>query len=174
MWVFGYGSLMGDGWESQFKCTRRVRAVLAGYRRAFNKASVRNWGTKARPCPTLNVVKSDSSSCPGIAFAFPSEVGPRVRAYLADGEGNGFGLHAQAVRLDSSEIVDALVPLCAGPNLLPEKDLETIATMIVGTSGKDGSGVEYVDRVANELLKVGIDDPVVTELKLVVGRLASP
>ena len=93
---------------------------------------------------------------------------------MADGEGNGFGLHAQAVRLDSSEIVDALVPLCAGPNLLPEKDLETIATMIVGTSGKDGSGVEYVDRVANELLKVGIDDPVVTELKLVVGRLASP
>jgi cation transport protein ChaC len=45
MWVFAYGSLMSDGWENEWGCLRRCRAELGGYRRAFNKASVRNWGT---------------------------------------------------------------------------------------------------------------------------------
>lgn len=39
MWVFGYGSLMWDGWEQEFGCLRRCVAVLKGYRRTFNKAS---------------------------------------------------------------------------------------------------------------------------------------
>ncbi|WP_407150455.1 gamma-glutamylcyclotransferase [Bradyrhizobium sp. ORS 86] len=164
---------MGDGWEKQFRCSRRVRAVLDGYRRAFNKASVRNWGTKARPCPTLNVVKSESSSCPGIAFEFPSDAGAQVRAYLVEREGKGFELHELSVRIDSGATVNALVPLYAGPNLLPEGDLQAIARMILGASGTHGSGVDYVDRAANELLKAGIDDPVVNELKLLIGRLTS-
>lgn len=49
MWVFGYGSLMADGWKAQFVCTRRAVAELAGYRCAFNKASVANWGTAKTP-----------------------------------------------------------------------------------------------------------------------------
>ena len=37
MWIFGYGSLMWDGWESEFVCQERAMATLSGYRRAFNK-----------------------------------------------------------------------------------------------------------------------------------------
>jgi cation transport protein ChaC len=164
---------MGGGWETRFECIRRARSTLDGYRRAFNKASVRNWGTKERPCPTLNVVKSDSSSCPGIAFEFSRDVEARVRSYLAEREGKGFDFHALPVQLDSGEIVNALVPLYAGPNLLPDGDLHTIARKIVSTSGRDGSGVDYVNRVANELREVGVEDPVVTELKLIVRGLTS-
>lgn len=172
MWVFGYGSLMGDGLESHFKRSFRMPAILKGYRWAFDRASIRNWGAKAHPCPTLNVVKSDSSSCRGIAFEFPRDVGIQVRAYLVEREGKSFDLHALSVRLDSGADVNALVPLYAGPNLLPEGDLQAIAAMIVGTRGTHGSGVDHVIRAAGELLKAGVDDPVVTELASIPARLA--
>jgi cation transport regulator ChaC len=38
MWVFGYGSLMWDHWETQFGCLRSLVADLPGYQRVFNKA----------------------------------------------------------------------------------------------------------------------------------------
>ena len=40
MWIFGYGSLMFDGWEAACGCVDRKCAELPGYRRAFNKKSV--------------------------------------------------------------------------------------------------------------------------------------
>lgn len=70
MWVFGYGSLMGDKWEDKFGCARRCIAVLRGYRRTFNKASTKNWGTKETPCPTLNLEKADDGECTGIGLNF--------------------------------------------------------------------------------------------------------
>ena len=51
MWIFGYGSLMWDGWEATFDCKRKERAVLKGYARSFTKASVKNWGSKTAPGP---------------------------------------------------------------------------------------------------------------------------
>lgn len=54
MWIFGYGSLMWGGWEATYGCTERLWADLAGYRRAFNKKSVENWGMPQSPGLTLN------------------------------------------------------------------------------------------------------------------------
>jgi glutathione-specific gamma-glutamylcyclotransferase len=48
MWVFGYGSLMWDGWEQKLGGTHVERTVLADYRRSFNKNSTRNWGDIGR------------------------------------------------------------------------------------------------------------------------------
>jgi glutathione-specific gamma-glutamylcyclotransferase len=70
MWIFGYGSLMFDGWESDHGCVGRAWADLAGYRRVFNKKSVENWGTKKQPGLTLNLKESATSVCRGIAFEF--------------------------------------------------------------------------------------------------------
>ena len=77
MWVFGFGSLMTDGWEKGFDCIQRVTADLKGYRRAFNKASVANWGTRDCPCPTLNLVSEADAHCLGLRSSFPKHRGAK-------------------------------------------------------------------------------------------------
>jgi cation transport regulator ChaC len=69
MWIFGYGSLMFDGWEAACGCTDRKWADLPGYRRSFNKKSVESRGTREAPGLTLNLVRSAGHVCRGIAFA---------------------------------------------------------------------------------------------------------
>src|SRR6266516_5412200 len=58
MWIFGYGSLMFDGWEAACGCTDRKWADLPGYRRCFNKKSVESRGTREAPGLTLNLVRA--------------------------------------------------------------------------------------------------------------------
>jgi cation transport protein ChaC len=164
MWVFGYGSLMWDGWEARLSCTRRAVANLPGYRRAFNKLSVSNWGTKADPCPTLNLIESTDDTCRGIAFEFPAERAEQIRAYLAAREGRGFFLHSLGIYLDSGSRVEATVSLYEGKNVLVATDTNRIVRMIARAKGTKGSGAEYIQGVARELAKVGVTDPVVTEL----------
>lgn len=164
MWVFGYGSLMGDGWEASRGCTRRALAQLPGHTRAFNKASIRNWGTKSNPCPTLNLVPKMSSTCRGIAFEFPENRAGEIRAYLIEREGKAFVLRRLLICLDDGSTVEALVPIYSGKNLLPADDQAKLVRMILRARGSDGSGIEYVRGVARTLAEVGIDDPVVAEM----------
>jgi cation transport protein ChaC len=145
-------------------CTRRTRAELRGYQRAFNKASVRNWGTRAQPCPTLNVVKSASGTCRGIAFEFPEANEREVRDYLIEREGKAFPLRILPIRLDDGSVAEAAVPVYEGKNIIAARDLHVLEKMVRDARGTDGSGIEYVQGVANELKRAGIDDPVVAEL----------
>ena len=170
MWVFGYGSLMGDGWEAGHDCIRRTRAELRGYQRAFNKASVRNWGTKAQPCPTLNIVESKSATCRGIAFEFPEPKAQEIRDYLIEREGKAFALRLLPIFLDDGGAAVAIVPVYEGKNIIAARDHQVLEQMICGARGTDGSGIEYVQRVASELERAGIDDPVVAELAATIAH----
>jgi cation transport regulator ChaC len=91
MWVFGYGSLMGDGWEGS-RGVFVARTELRGYQRVFNKSVSKKLGDKAHPCPTLYIVESESGTCRGIAFEFADDQAQKVRAYLIKREGAGFVL----------------------------------------------------------------------------------
>jgi cation transport regulator ChaC len=106
MWVFAYGSLMSEEWDKDLGCIRRGKAQLRGYRRAFNKKSVRNWGTRQSPCPTLNVVASPNLSCWGIAYQFPDNRKLGVQAYLEDREGKDFVFEALQIELDDGSEVE--------------------------------------------------------------------
>ena len=171
MWVFGYGSLMWDGWEANQGCIRRVRAELHGYRRVFNKASVGNWGSKKCPCPTLNLTKSNSAHCQGMAFEFSDERKPRILKYLTKREGANFALRALPARLESGDDVIQLVPLYEGKNLIRPISVEQIAKMALRATGKDGSCVCYINGVARELRRLGIDDPAVSQLWLILSQI---
>ncbi len=164
MWVFGYGSLMWDGWEKTRGCVRRAQADLSGYRRVFNKASVKNWGTEKSPGPTLNLTKSDSAQCHGMAFEFPDEREQEIWTYLAKREGPGFALRPLPVHLEAEGEIAALVPVYEGNNLIHADSVEQIADMVLRASGKDGKCIKYVNGIAEKLHCLGIDDPAVSEL----------
>lgn len=167
-WAFGYGSLMWDGWESRLGCLDRLVATLPGYRRAFNKLSRINWGTKAAPCPTLNLQADPTATCQGMAFAFPAASKEELLAYLGEREGKNFALQPLPIRLGSGATVEAFVPLYTGKNLCGELSLIERVRMIRSAQGRDGTGINYVLGIAAKLDQLGIVDPAVRELQAAV------
>lgn len=169
MWVFGYGSLMWDGWEIKHGCRRRVQADLRGYRRALNKASVRNWGTKAHPGPTLNVIADGEATCRGVAFEFPDAAERAVIADLAEREG-GFDLRPLRVTLLDGENVDGITPVYAGKNVIVGKAAAEIAAMAAKAHGTSGSCADYVRNLAKQLQSLGVADQAIQEIAHLVDH----
>lgn len=165
MWVFGFGSLMTDGWEKDFECIQRVTAELKGYRRAFNKASVSNWGTRDCPCPTLNLVFEADARCIGIAFEFSEEKRGEVEAYLARREGRSFKLSIVVVIAECSGAVEALVPLYGGRNIIRSLDMQAAIGLASYAKGSSGKCTDYVFDVYEQLKSLGINDLAVTTMR---------
>lgn len=164
VWVFGYGSLIWDGWETALGCLKREAATLPGYRRSFDKLSQRNWGTKLAPCPTLNLQADPSASCRGMSFAFPNAIRNSLLDYLARREGKNFALRSCLIRFDSGAEVEALVAMYEGRNLCGDISLAERVRMVLSARGTDGTGIDYVLGLATKLDELGIDDPAVREL----------
>lgn len=163
MWVFGYGSLAWDNWSDRFGCLRRVTGELPGFRRSFDKGSVRNWGSKDNPCPTLNLAADPSRSCKGVAFEFPEARRNEVIAYLREREGKGFGLQPVEIRLESGDRVTAVAPIYSGKNLLSGRSPAELTAMARTAEGADGKCIDYAKNIATKLAELGIDDPEVAE-----------
>jgi cation transport protein ChaC len=172
VWVFGYGSLMWDGWEVDRGCLARVPAELRGFARAFNKLSIRNWGTRRDPGPTLNLVASNAS-CRGIAFEFAEACRADIVTYLAGREGKNFNLSEHLIVLAGGSTATALVPLYRGPNVMPTTGISEIVAMALRARGVSGSCADYIKAVADHLRKLGIDDPAVTDLSAALNTARS-
>jgi glutathione-specific gamma-glutamylcyclotransferase len=169
MWVFSYGSLMWDSWETDRGCLRRVTGELRGYSRSFNKLSVRNWGTRLYPA----LIASDSS-CQGIAFEFPEARRAEIVTYLIHREGKDFTLDEQPIVLAAGAMVAAaLVPFYHGPNIIPLTGAPGLAAMALRAKGVSGSGADYIKGIANHLRQLGIDDPAVADLCSALEKVTS-
>lgn len=172
MWVFGYGSLMYDGWQKEFGCLEVTQANLVGYARAFNKKSTVNWGSHGAPGPTLNVIAAPDSVCTGIAFRFDDELSDEVQAKLAVREGKSFYLVPIDVACQAGTI-RALVPLYQGRNLFETTDPMTLAAFAMDAKGTSGRCRDYIDAVHQQLRLLGIDDPAVSAVWKALQRLIS-
>lgn len=164
MWVFGYGSLTWDGWETKFGCTRRVIADLPEYCRSFNKKSTKNWGTVSAPGPILNLLNAPGEICRGIAFEFPDYQKYLIFSYLDKREGNGFQRNEIIVRIENQLEVSAFVNTYIGKNIIEGKTIEEIAQMVLSASGTNGTCLQYINGIAKELSSLGIEDAAVMEL----------
>ena len=168
MFIFGYGSLMWDGWENDFGCISKGKAGLKGHRRKFNKASVSNWGNKETPGPTLNIEQDESSVCEGMAFEFPENDKEKVLEYLKKREGKAFLLKEYTVILDNGNEVKAFTPIYEGKNILNET-LEELAKRASQAKGSSGKCVDYVLNIGTQIKSLGIDDEEVLKMAEMVN-----
>lgn len=166
MWIFGYGSLMWDGWEQQFDGEKIDGAGLKGYRRAFNKKSTTNWGTEQRPCPTLGLEKDESAACTGAAFRFPESQEEDVWVYLRDREGPSFDFVEVKVMLPSGQAVRAHVAINdpSARSYIGDRSPEEIASMMGGAEGDDGRCIDYLENTRAKLRSLSIEDDAVEKL----------
>lgn len=149
MWVFGYGSLMWDGWEDRFNGSRVDRAELSGYRRAFNKKSVRNWGTSEAPGPTLGLELEHGANCIGTAFEFPDAQRAAIQELLRKREGQSFALVELPVRLPDGRNVPALTPVNdrSRPTYIGNVPIAERALMATTASGTSGACLDYIRNI---------------------------
>lgn len=164
MWLFGYGSLMWDGWETRFGCRRRVHAIAPRHARIFNKKSLERWGTWDQPGLTLNLApaREETYACRGIAFEFPDDHQADVEAYLSDRE------TCEASDIDvhlPGATIMARTYIYDGPRLIEDGlPLHACATMILLAEGVAGSSYEYIRNVRDHLDRLDVSDPAVDEL----------
>ena len=171
MWVFGYGSLMWDEWESRFDCTERCVATIAGYKRVLNKASVANWGSASAPGPTLNLVGDADASCTGVAFNIPAAKEAEALAYLRIREGREFNSVPANARLADERVVVATVAIYAGRNLVSYANDDELVSKIMAARGTSGRAIDYVLSLVAQLSSMGVDDP---DLTRIAARLRAP
>ncbi len=176
MWIFAYGSLMWDGWEKSYSCSRTAKATLKGYQRAFNKKSRRNWGTEAAPGPTLGLEVAAAGQCVGIAFEFPDNSREAVLEDLRKREGRSFALAELEVVLDNGESVSAIVAV-NDPNAsthIGNLPVQQRAAMASAARGENGACADYVRNVHEKLKELGIVDTCVEEFtNAIEARLGS-
>lgn len=172
MWIFGYGSLMWDDWESEFEGEKSEGAVLRGYRRGFNKASVRNWGSAEEPCPTLGLDQEADAECIGSAFKFSDDREEEILAHLREREGSSFDIVEVEITLSDGREVNAYTAIndTSAHTYLGDKSIEEIAKMIEDTAGRKGECIEYVRNIRSRLEEQSIQDSAVEELWSAIER----
>jgi len=168
MWVFVYGSLIWNDWEIKFKCNNKKRAKLKGYGRIFNKNSVRNWGDKDNPCPTLNIIKNDEKFCEGIAFEFEDKRKDEILLCLKEREGKDFEFKEFNIKTYDGNQITAFVPIYTGKNIIKGKTKEELAEMAKKASGNCGKCSDYIKNIASRLDELGIEDIEVSSLAKII------
>jgi cation transport protein ChaC len=165
MWVFGYGSLMWDGWETALQGTRTDHAVLSGYRRSFNKKSTERWGTPNRPGPTLGLEPDGAAHCTGTAFEFPEARRAAVLDTLRSREGESFTLPELSVTLPDGRTVQAVTPVNdrSKRTYIGKASLGDRVAMARVAEGGAGKCIDYVLNIRARLQALGIADAAVEE-----------
>ncbi len=172
MWVFGYGSLMWDGWEKPFSGDRLPGALLRGFRRAFNKASSKNWGTSEKRGPTLGLEPDQDAEVVGIAFEFGKDRRQAILATLARREGRSFTLETHEILLPDGRAVQGIVPVNdrQSRTYIGNLAIDQRVQMALAASGASGSCADYVLKVQEELRSLDINDTHVDEFAQILQR----
>jgi cation transport protein ChaC len=165
MWIFGYGSLMWDGWEKKFNGIKYEKAILLKFERSFNKKSVKNWGSSEKPCPTLGLEKNEKGKCVGAAFEFDDDKEKEILNYLEKREGKSFKIKKLEIVLADKRTVLAYTPVndTNANTYIGNLSFEKRAEMVNTAKGSDGHCLEYIKNIRKMLSKIGVNDLIVED-----------
>lgn len=167
-WIFAYGSLM---WKYDFDVEERVKGVLEGYHREFNKKSTRGWGTREAPAPVLGL--ESGGECVGLAFRLADGYADEIIAGIDEREGSSYQRKMEEIHLEDGRTVTASVWInMRNFTYVGDEPIEERARMAVRAAGGNGAAVDYVLGTRRTLRELGEEDPHVEEFAEKVEELS--
>ena len=169
-WIFGYGSLV---WRPAFPHQRREPAYIDGFERRFWQASPLHRGTVERPGRVVTLLANSSARCWGMAYQVEASEAEGILTALDHRERTGYDrvrttLHVRGV----GPIEDVLLYIASPENqnyIGPESQITT-AAIISRAHGESGANREYLQKLAQGLDEMQVEDPHILELVSLVAR----
>ncbi len=165
-WLFGYGSLI---WRPNFKFEQRVRGYIEGYSRRFWQASTDHRGVPDSPGRVVTLNPEPGARCWGVAYRISGAEADKVLSQLDHREKGGYE-RVEMPFVAKDRVVQGTLQVLAylatpgNPNYVGETELQAIAEIVRTSEGPSGHNAEYVLRLAEALMDMGVDDDHVFEL----------
>ena len=166
-WIFASGSLM---WEPGFDHLEVQPALLKSYQRAFCIHSLYAWGTHEYPGLVLGLLPG--GSCHGLALRIHPDQEGDVLDYLDDRESAAY--RRLKVTIDITGRSTEAYTYVANPDhsqYAGTLSLEQTAHFIQQGQGHRGASREYLKNTIRHLDELGIHDPQLHRLMVMVDTL---
>ena len=154
--VFGYGSLL---WRPGFPYRERVVARLRGMSRRFWQGSPDHRGSPDAPGRVVTLIDEPGSECWGAAYRVDASLWSEIAARLDERESGGFERVEVLLEVEggSQDVEPALVYVAraGNPNFLGPASLPAIGAQVRSASGRSGTNLDYVLRLAAALQEIG-------------------
>ncbi len=152
-WVFGYGSLI---FKADFPFAEACPASITGWQRRFWQGSHDHRGTPDAPGRVVTLIPIPDAVCHGLAYRVPDE----VFDLLEHREKNGYRRLQVAISLQHGPVVEGTTYYAGADNeaFLGAAPDHRIASHILASQGPSGSNLDYLERLARALRRMGCPD----------------
>jgi len=158
LYLFAYGSLI---WRPGFAYEEAVSASVRGYERRFWQASHDHRGTAELPGRVVTMVAVPDGRCEGIAYRLCSRDREAILRALDEREQDGYERAWVDALVDNHEVsVCALTWMASpgNPSWVGEEPVLALARLIAMRQGPSGSNREYLLRLHDALVELGVID----------------
>jgi len=172
LWVFGYGSLM---WDPGFHYTEVRLADIDGYQRRFTVKIEVMTGSPEHPGLALSL-EQQPGRCRGLAFRIAADLVEAETELLWRREMILFSYSPMVVPVTTPQGTIMAVVFASDrlqPKYVGELSLSKTAEIIARGIGTRGVNRTYIERLANELKVLDLDDPYIEQLLEHVNSVAS-
>jgi cation transport protein ChaC len=169
-WIFGYGSLV---WRPAFKHQRREPAYIEGFERRFWQASPLHRGTEEQPGRVVTLLPKASARCWGMAYQVHESEVDAILTALDHRERTGYARVRTTLHVRGVGPIEDVLLYVASPenrNYIGPESHETTAAIIRHAHGESGANQEYLQKLAQGLDEMQVEDPHILELVALLAR----
>ena len=173
LWVYSYGSLM---WDPGFHFAEIRLAELAGHQRRFSYMTTMARGSPEYPGLMLSLDEC-AGSCKGLAFRIATDLVHAESAMVWGREMIRGGYCAKLLPVSTPQGAVTALVFCSNPSHPEYVDgltIEKTAAMIASGSGVLGTNRQYLEQVAAQLERLGIEDRYIEHLVQQVRGIPAP